>query len=318
MTGPVAPVLRSITVPVEPERAFAVFTEQIAAWWPTSTHGLYGDASGRVSFEGDRLIERSTGADATVWGEVLAWEPPGLLRFTWHPGREADDASQVEVRFLAVDGGTRVELEHHGWERFGEAALARRRRYVGPGTWGAILEHYADVAELPGLDPIDLSELSSSYADFFAEALAGGFGPPPPGEWDAAQVIAHVTLNDYAMTAVTQSIIHRAPIRFENVVCQDREVLAAHIARCGGDLARLVAEGRRAAATVVTSLARLDADQRDTPIACRLQHDGQVVLEAELPWRQVADDVQRGRHLPAHVEQLRNLRPSGAATPHDG
>ncbi|MBK6885960.1 MAG: SRPBCC domain-containing protein [Tetrasphaera sp.] len=306
-TPDVPPVRRSITVPVDQDHAFTAFTDQIAAWWPTPTHGAFGAACGRIAFEDGRLIERATDGAAIIWGEVLAWEPPRLLSFTWHPGGGPDEASQVDVLFVAVEGGTRVELEHRGWERFGQAAAARRRRYVGPGAWGAVLEHYADVAEA-ATDHADMAPLAAAYEEFFAEADRGGFGPPPPGEWDAAQVLAHVTLNDYAIVAVTQSIIHQAPIRFENVVCQDRTVLAAHIGRFGGDLAALAAHGRQAAATVRDILGRLDADQRATLIACRLLHDGQVVLDAELPWDQVADALQRGRHLPAHVEQLRQLR----------
>lgn len=306
-----APVLRSITVPVPPARAFRVFTEQIAAWWPAATHGLFGHEAGRVAFEAGRLVERATDGRETIWGEVLAWDEPVRLCFTWHPGREADDASEVEVRFLESGTDTRVELEHRGWERFGQDASARRRTYVGPGAWGAVLEHFADVAEPPS-DPADHDALREAYDAFHSEASGGGFGPPPDGEWDALQTIAHVTLNDYAMAAVMQSIIHARPITFANTVCQDRAVLARHIDRFAGDLASLVAQGRAAAATVIALLGRLSPAQRETLVHCHLLHDGEVVLDAEMPWSQIAIDAQAGRHLPAHIGQLRDLRESEA------
>ena len=111
----------------------------------------------------------------------MRWEPPHRLVLTWHPGRDADDSSEVEVRFAAADGGgTRVELEHRGWERFGEDAVARRRAYVGPGAWGHVLDHYADGAE-PRPGAADVTALVAAYDAFFAEALRGGFGDPPPG-----------------------------------------------------------------------------------------------------------------------------------------
>ena len=104
------------------------------------------------------------------------------------------------------------------------------------------------------------------------------------------------------------ALIHTRTPLFENVICQDRTVLAAHIERFGGDRAALVAEGRRVSAIARAALARLDEGQLSAPVHCRLRHDGQVVLDQTMPWGVVADDVQAGRHLPAHTGQLRDLR----------
>jgi uncharacterized protein YndB with AHSA1/START domain len=62
---------------------------------------------------------------------VLSWEPPRRFVLSWHPGREPETAQEVEVRFVAVPTGTRVELEHRGWQALGEAAAATRERYAG-------------------------------------------------------------------------------------------------------------------------------------------------------------------------------------------
>ena len=303
-----APILRSVTVSVDQHRAFSVFTDEVAAWWPTQSHGIFGPACGRVAFENDLIIERATDGEQVVWGEVLAWEPPDRLCFTWHPGRTADDSSEVEVRFVDTGSATRVEIEHRGWERFGAEASARRRGYIGPGTWGAVLEHYADVAE-PTTDAADLLALAAAYEAFYLEAERGGFGAPPEGEWDALRTIAHVALNDYAMTAVTQSILHGTPTTFENLICQDPAVLTAHIERYAGDLSALVDHGRGCAATLLAILGRLGPDQRATPVACRVHHDGALVLDAEKPWEEIAITLQAARHLPAHTGQLAALRP---------
>jgi uncharacterized protein YndB with AHSA1/START domain len=46
---------------------------------------------------------------------VIRCDPPHLIVFTWKsPGWEA--ATEVEVRFAAAADGTRVDLEHRGWE----------------------------------------------------------------------------------------------------------------------------------------------------------------------------------------------------------
>jgi uncharacterized protein YndB with AHSA1/START domain len=310
----VPPVLRAARVSCAPEAAFGVFTEQLAAWWPLPTHSVFGDRAGGVALEGGRLVERAVDGTESVWGEVLAWEPPHRLVLSWHPGQAPDEASEVEVRFLADGDGTRVELEHRGWERFGESAMARRRPYVGPGAWGHVLDHFAGLAE-PRSDGPDLTALRAAYAAFFDEASAGGFGPAPAGEWDAPRVLAHVALNDLAMTATAHAIVHRRTgLEFRNLVCQDPDVLAAEVARSVDDRAR-VARGRRLADAAMVALSRLDEDQLATPVHCVLHHDGEVALDDVLPWGRLAVELQAARHLPAHTGQLADLRPGPAPTP---
>ncbi len=303
---PATPIVRAARVQRSVADAFRIFTDEIGAWWPLPSHGLYGDRAGGVAFRDGRLIEYATDGTETVWGEVLAWEPPDRLVVTWHPGRDASDGSEVEVRFEADGAGTRVVVEHRGWEAFGADGLARRRGYVGPGAWGHVLDHFADGAE-PRTDGADLSMLTSAYEAFFAEADAGGFGPPNDDGWTAEEVVAHVTLNDAALSAVGQALVHGDEPLFANTVCQDRRVLAAWI-EAHGDLDGLVERGRHAARVACATLARLSPEQRATEVACRLEHDGQVVLDGPMPWGQVADTIQATRHLPAHIEQLGNLR----------
>jgi hypothetical protein len=69
-----------------------------------------------------------------------------------------------------------------------------------------------------------------------------------------------------------------------------------------------VARGRELAETVMAVTARLDPDQLGTAVACRLFHDGELVLDAAMPWGRLAADTQASVHLPAHTGQLRDLR----------
>ena len=67
---------------------------------------------------GGRIYERDAQGVEHDWGVVTAWEPPSRLAYTWHLGRDPDEATDVEIRFLAAGAGTtRVEIEHTGWER---------------------------------------------------------------------------------------------------------------------------------------------------------------------------------------------------------
>ncbi|HKX76416.1 MAG TPA: SRPBCC domain-containing protein [Acidimicrobiia bacterium] len=50
---------------------------------------------------------------------MTAWEPPQRLVFTWHPGLDLDEITEVEVRFASRGNVSVVELEHRGWEARG-------------------------------------------------------------------------------------------------------------------------------------------------------------------------------------------------------
>lgn len=105
-------VRREITVPLDVDRAFALFTEGIGSWWPLDRFGVFGDGS--VAVENGRIVERS-GEREAVWGMVTHAEAPAELDFTWHPGYEEARATSVNVRFAANEGGTLVTLVHDGW-----------------------------------------------------------------------------------------------------------------------------------------------------------------------------------------------------------
>lgn len=326
----VAPVIRATHVRRPAEEAFALFTERIGAWWPLPSHGLFGDRAAEVAFEDGRLVERSVDGEVTVWGEVLAWDPPKRLALTWHPGRPGDGpASTVEVTFVPDGDGTRVELVHDGWQAFGEEALARRRSYAGPSAWGFVLDHLADAAEVAGRDAAGrfgplaedpegaaaaaLAAAREAYTAFFAEAEAGGFGPPPAGEWPAERVVAHLAVNDGLMAAVCRALIHQQQPRLENEVSNDVAVLDRLVEACGGDLGRLVAVGRHRSEQLLLLLARLDGDQRAAPVHARLLDHGTVMVDEPRPWWSLAVVVNTGYHLPAHTAQLRSLRATAPA-----
>ena len=305
------PVLRAVHVRRSPDEAFALFTGRIGAWWPLETHGMFQERSGGVAFEGGRLVERALDGEVQVWGEVTAWEPGRRLAFTWHPGGSPGRATAVEVLFLPVDGGTRVELAHAGWERLGTDAVPARRSYAGPNAWGWVLEHFADTVERRLDGPAGLPDtgpLRAAYETFFTEALAGGFGPPPAGGWSAAQVVAHVALNDDGLARVTRALLVDREPSFDNALPNDAAALDALVTAHDGDLAALVATGRRRADEVCLLLDRLDAAALAREVPCHLADGREVMVDGPVGWGPLAVCVQAARHLPAHTDQLRALR----------
>ena len=136
----VPPVLRTVTVSRPVEEAFRIFTEETGSWWPLGTHsrsaaGHRGEEvkaetvviEGRV---GGRIYEVMSDGTEASWGEVIAWEPPHRVVFSWKPNPRPEPPTEVEVTFIAHDVGTRVDLEHRGWERLGEAAAQAREDYT--------------------------------------------------------------------------------------------------------------------------------------------------------------------------------------------
>lgn len=138
-----APLRKAVEVSRPPAEAFAIFTERIAAWWPLAKgYSVYGADAATCRIEprvGGAVSEHAKDGRTSVWGTVLAWEPPHRFVMTWHPGREPDTAQEVEVRFVGIRGvGTRVELEHRGWESLGTKAAETRAQYDG--GWAVVFD----------------------------------------------------------------------------------------------------------------------------------------------------------------------------------
>jgi uncharacterized protein YndB with AHSA1/START domain len=133
------PLELSFGVACPPAHAFSVWAERTALWWPPGHSG----APEHVAFEprsGGRIYERAADGAEHEWGEVLAWEPPRLLRYLWHLRADRADATEVEIRFEPDGDGTLVTIAHSGWERLGSRAAEWRER--NKRGWGGLLPQY--------------------------------------------------------------------------------------------------------------------------------------------------------------------------------
>ncbi len=126
------PITKSVRVGVGVERAFELFTAGVGTWWPLETHSVSESRAETVVLEGrqgGRLYERTSDGEEHLWGTVVVWEPPRRLVYTWHPGRGEETRQDVEMSFTPDGDGTRVDVEHRGWERLGDEAPAAMRSY---------------------------------------------------------------------------------------------------------------------------------------------------------------------------------------------
>ena len=115
-----------------------------------ATHHIGAAEAARVVMEprvGGAWYEEGVDGSRCPWGKVVAWDPPGRLVLTWEITADwkADAAIQteVEVRFTAVDGGTRVDLEHRKLEAYGEMAETMRGIFDSEGGWTGLLGMFA-------------------------------------------------------------------------------------------------------------------------------------------------------------------------------
>jgi uncharacterized protein YndB with AHSA1/START domain len=147
-------VRHSLVVDATPERAFAVFTEGFASWWPLHTHHI-GPVEPETSIieprEGGRWYERSPDGTELEIGRVTAWDPPEHLELAWEltADYQHDPAidTRVEVRFTPEgEGRTRVDLEHRGLQAYGDQAPGVRDTFGSPGGWPGLLDRFAATA----------------------------------------------------------------------------------------------------------------------------------------------------------------------------
>jgi uncharacterized glyoxalase superfamily protein PhnB len=101
----------SVEVAVDPLTAFKAFTEEIGQWWVPGPIN-YWDSTRAVTKRiepgiGGRILE--VYADGALeLGRITVWEPGQRLVY-----RSSVDDTEVDVRFEAVDDGTKVSVEQY-------------------------------------------------------------------------------------------------------------------------------------------------------------------------------------------------------------
>jgi uncharacterized protein YndB with AHSA1/START domain len=147
-----APLEKSVTVPKSPADAFRIFTAEIGRWWPLATHSISRGESKTAKicalepFVGGEIYEIDEDGRRRSWGRVLSWDPPALLRLSWHPGSDEKEAQEVEVSFVKDRKGTRVTLIHSGWQKLGARGASARETY-GQGWAHVFGEAYVAACE---------------------------------------------------------------------------------------------------------------------------------------------------------------------------
>ncbi|MET9303456.1 SRPBCC family protein [Micromonospora aurantiaca] len=149
-----AVVRQQIVVDAPVERAFAVFTERFGDFKPKE-HNLLSSPIAETVFEpkvGGHIYDRAEDGSECAWARILVFEPPDRLVFSWDISpawqleQDLDNASEVEVRFVAeTPQRTRVELEHRNLDRHGPGWESVRDGVGHDQGWPLYLARYADL-----------------------------------------------------------------------------------------------------------------------------------------------------------------------------
>lgn len=120
-------ILVALRIAAPPEVVFDAFTDDIALWWrPNALFSFTPRSPGVMTFEDGRLVERLPTGKVFEVGKVSVWERGARLVFGWRQATFAPGMdTEVEVRFEAVEAGTRVTVEHRGWDSVPAPHVAR-------------------------------------------------------------------------------------------------------------------------------------------------------------------------------------------------
>ena len=137
MSARLGPLHRSILVRCFPEQAYWGVHRKNVELVDEEHVGVAAVGVEVQPRAGGQVLERLSS------GERLSW--PERLRIAWKPNSNALPPTELEFTFHAEGAGTRVTLEHQGWERLGEKAEKARAGYVE--GWPKLFDsRYAEAA----------------------------------------------------------------------------------------------------------------------------------------------------------------------------
>ena len=139
-------------VNVSPDRAFAVFVDEFGNWWPRDLTWGKDNLAGIMiepKYNG-RCIERSKDGATAIWGTVLSINRPDHIVIAWQisanrsPEASEASASRVDVRFVAVEGGTTdVVIVHRDFARHGDGWESFKAEMAAKSGWPRLIDLYA-------------------------------------------------------------------------------------------------------------------------------------------------------------------------------
>ena len=136
---------------------------------------------------------------------------------------------------------------------------------------------------------------------------------PAAGEWDAEQILAHVSLVTAATLGAVSAVAAGVNATYDNRVAQDAWTLDRLVERAGGGAG--LRERIRLQAQALCALvdgAVLGKSELATPVPTLLVSHGKLMLDQPVPLGEILTGL-AGMEVPGHTRQLLALRTAAAA-----
>jgi hypothetical protein len=164
---------------------------------------------------------------------------------------------------------------------------------------------------------LDSTPLRGAYRALLAAAAtvadSGDTSPvPPAGEWNADQILAHISIVTAATIAAVSSVSSGANTTYDNRTALGTWTIERVIARAGGNAGlrdRVRVQGDALCALGGPALSEAELD---TPVPTLLLSNGAVMVDQLVPLRDLVTGLAEVE-LPNHAAQLLALLPEGAA-----
>lgn len=159
---------------------------------------------------------------------------------------------------------------------------------------------------------MDATRLRNAY-DALLEASTTVLGPddtspaPPPGEWDATQILAHIASVDAGVLATTYAVASGADATYDNRVSLEATTLD-RVTAITQDTDGLRDRIRRQGAALCAVTETLREAELDTPVSTLFESAGVVQFDQPIPLRALITGLAED-HLPRHTTQLLALLP---------
>jgi hypothetical protein len=131
---------------------------------------------------------------------------------------------------------------------------------------------------------------------------------PPPGEWHADQILAHVSLVNAATIAAAYAVASGANTTYDNPIAQDAWTIERVIALAGGNAGLRGRIRRQEDALCSLGEPVLSDAELDTPVPTLFLSNDTVMVDQLVPLRDLINGLAEAE-LPGHTKQLLALLP---------
>lgn len=135
---------KSIFLACSPAEAFRLFTDRISDWWPPERRHTRDPNSQLVLSEASGFCERGGDGQTVELGRIRLWDPPHRLLIDFYVGSDAEHPTDLEVRFLPEEGGTRVCITHQPEPRSAQVWAQRAVQFAR--SWDVVLAALSDAS----------------------------------------------------------------------------------------------------------------------------------------------------------------------------